>query len=79
MTDVNEDSQIAGLRGSGEKALADIIADHHDRLRRIVDLRLDPRLCRRIDPEDVLQESFLEARKRLSRFLDHPSVSVFVW
>ena len=52
---------------------------HHDRLERIVDLRLDPRLAGRVDAADVLQEAFLEAQKRLARYLDDRSVPVFVW
>ena len=36
------------------------------RLRRMVALRLDPRLHGRIDPSDVIQETYLEASARLA-------------
>jgi RNA polymerase sigma-70 factor (ECF subfamily) len=67
------------LLHSGEQALADALAFHAERLLRIVELRMDPRLGGRVDSSDVLQETFLEARKRLARYLQDPRVSVFVW
>ena len=40
---------------------------------------MDTRLSGRVDAADVLQEAFLEACKRLPRYLEDPSVAVFVW
>jgi RNA polymerase sigma-70 factor, ECF subfamily len=77
MTD--EQSQTAQLRTGGDQALADAIAKHTRRLRQMVELRLDTRLSGRLDVADVLQEAFLEARKRLPRYLEDPGVPVFVW
>lgn len=74
----DEPTQIARLRG-GDQALADVLAEHTPRLRQIVELRLDPRLLGRVDAADVLQEAFLEARKRLPRYLDEQGVPVFLW
>jgi len=79
MTTETDNSQIARLREHGEQALADAISSHNDRLLRIIDLRLDPRLRGRVDAADVVQEVFLETRKRLPRFLRDASVPVFVW
>jgi RNA polymerase sigma-70 factor (ECF subfamily) len=76
---MNQDSDIARLRTAGQQALADALALHAERLQRILDLRLDPRLAGRVDAADVLQEAFLEACKRLPRYLDDPRVSVFIW
>ncbi len=72
-------SQIEHLRRNGEESLAEAFYQHRDRLERIVDLRLDPRLSGRVDASDVLQEAFLEAQKRLSRYVENPGVPVFVW
>lgn len=50
----------------------------YPRLRRTVQLHLDSRLVGRVDPDDVLQESYLEVRKRL----DHTRATdgdLFVW
>ena len=42
-------------------------------------MRIDPRLAGRVDATDELQEAFLEAQKRLSRYLENPGVPLFVW
>jgi RNA polymerase sigma-70 factor (ECF subfamily) len=42
-------------------------------------LRLDHRLRARIDPSDILQESYLEAWTHLAEYLEEPKISFFVW
>jgi len=79
MTMVDQDFDVTRLCNAGQPALADALSLHAERLQRIVDLRLDPRLAARVDASDVLQEAFLEACKRLPRYLDDPRVSVFIW
>jgi RNA polymerase sigma-70 factor (ECF subfamily) len=49
------------------------------RLRRMVALRLDPRLHGRIDPSDVIQETYLEATARLAEYLQKPTMPFFLW
>lgn len=44
-----------------ETRLADFFERHRARLRGMICLRLDRRLQGRIDPSDVLQETFIEA------------------
>ena len=79
MSIASNNPQIENLRRNGEQCLAEVFSRHQDRLERIVDLRLDPRLSGRVDAADVVQEAFIEASKRLPRFLENPTVSVFVW
>jgi RNA polymerase sigma-70 factor (ECF subfamily) len=52
---------------------------HDDRLRRVVRLRLDPRVARRADVDDVLQETHLEAFQRLREFLAARAVPFVIW
>src|SRR5262245_31215710 len=52
---------------------------YRDRLCRMVALRLDPRLQGRIDPSDVIQETFLEAVARLEEYLRQPTMPLFLW
>ena len=66
------------LRKDGEAGLAKIFVRYHDRLTRMVAFRLDPRLVGRVDPEDVLQEAYLEAARRLHHILADPGVPLFV-
>ncbi len=51
----------------------------HDRLRRMIAVRLDPRLQGRFDPSDVLQETYLDAFGRLPEYLREPRLPFFLW
>src|SRR5579871_2266952 len=61
------------------QALGDLFGRHRDRLRRMVQLRLDRRLQGRIDPSDVLQEAFLELSRALAEYLRNPTMPFFLW
>jgi RNA polymerase sigma-70 factor, ECF subfamily len=56
-----------------------LLTRHADRLRRMVALRMDQRLQGRIDPSDVIQESYLEASRHLAEYLRDPSLPFFLW
>jgi RNA polymerase sigma-70 factor (ECF subfamily) len=56
-----------------------LLAGHRERLRRMVALRLDHHLQGRIDPSDVIQETYLEAWTRLPEYLRNPSVPFYLW
>jgi RNA polymerase sigma-70 factor (ECF subfamily) len=45
----------------------------------MVRLRMDRRLQGRIDPSDVLQETYLEAARRVGEFAREPTTSVYLW
>jgi RNA polymerase sigma-70 factor (ECF subfamily) len=65
-----EEALEATLRGGDDDALAPLFERHRERLTRMVHFRLDPRLVGRIDAEDVLQDTFLESKKRLQSYRD---------
>jgi RNA polymerase sigma-70 factor (ECF subfamily) len=60
-----------------ESALAALFAGYRDRLRRMIRLRLDRRLSGRVDSSDVLQEAYLDIRKRLSEYARDPAAMPF--
>ncbi len=60
-------------------ALAELFEIHRERLWRIVNFRLDPRLHGRIDADDVLQEAYIDAEKRIDTVLQESPSSVFIW
>src|SRR5262249_34670923 len=62
-----------------DAAWRSLLDEYHDRLRRMVALRLDPRLQGRVDPSDVLQETYLEASKQLADYLRDPALPFFLW
>src|SRR5215469_17968380 len=60
-----------------ESALAALFDGHRERLRRMVRLRLDRRLSGRVDTSDVLQEAYLDVRKRLAEYARDPAAMPF--
>lgn len=59
--------------------LGALLTRYRPRLERMLALRLDPRVRRRVDPEDVLQEAFLEIASRLDDFLATRPMPFFLW
>jgi RNA polymerase sigma-70 factor (ECF subfamily) len=60
-----------------EGAFAALFNSQRERLRRLVRLRLDRRLSGRIDSDDVLQDAYLEARRRLADYARDPEAMPF--
>jgi RNA polymerase sigma-70 factor (ECF subfamily) len=56
-----------------------LLAQHRERLRRMVALRLDRRLQGRIDASDVVQEAYLNASTRMPEYLKQPTMPFFLW
>ena len=61
------------------QALAKLFSLYRDRLWRRVSFRLDHRLKKRIDPDDVLQEAYLSATQRINKIRAESSRSIFIW
>lgn len=61
------------------EALAELFSLYRPRLWRMVNFRLHPQLHGRIDPDDVLQDAWLNAVDRMSYFLREASHSAFIW
>jgi RNA polymerase sigma-70 factor (ECF subfamily) len=65
---------------AGDRAVAgDLVTRFDERLRRIVRARLDPRVARRADADDVLQEVHVEALSRLPAYAADRSMPFFLW
>ncbi len=63
-----------------ESALAALFDGYRDRLRRMIRLRLDRRLSGRVDTSDVLQEAYLDVRKRIAEYTrDQASMPFHLW
>jgi len=60
-----------------ESALAALFDGHRERLRRMIRLRLDRRLSGRVDASDVLQEAYLDVRKRIAEYARDPAAMPF--
>ena len=70
---------IDRLRGGDRGALAEFFDKHRDKLRRMVELRMDSRLQARLDASDVLQEAFLDVARDLDAYLADPKLPPLLW
>src|SRR5262245_5528146 len=70
---------IERLRAGDRQALTDLFQRHRERLRRMVELRMDARLQGRVDASDVLQDGFLDAATHLDTFLKGSELPAFLW
>jgi RNA polymerase sigma-70 factor (ECF subfamily) len=66
--------------GHGDRrARGALLQRHRGRLRRMVALRMDPRLAARVDPSDVVQETLAEADRRLDGYLRERPLPFYPW
>jgi RNA polymerase sigma-70 factor (ECF subfamily) len=73
-------SDLVARAAAGDKdAVAEMLERYRARLRRMVALRLDPRLQGRVDASDVIQEGYIEALRRIDEFIADPSVPFYIW
>ena len=59
------------------QSLAEAFAEHRARLLSLVEKRLNPILLKRLSHEDVMQEVYLAAAKRLSYFAQNEDVPIY--
>jgi RNA polymerase sigma-70 factor (ECF subfamily) len=67
------------LRSGDRRALAALFDQYRDRLRRMVDLRLDPRLRARLDASDVVQDAYLDVARDLDAYRADPKLPPLLW
>ncbi len=76
--DVTE-QDLCELREGNLDTLARCFQAEQPRLRSVLRFRLDPMLSRRLDLDDLLQEVYVAAAKRIQAFADGGFQSVFLW
>ncbi len=69
----------AAVAEDDERDFARRFTEHRERLKQMLSFRMDPRLRSRTDLSDVLQESYIEAYRRLNHFNRKPGLSFYVW
>lgn len=62
-----------------DAALQDVFTSCRERLRRMVQFRLDRRLRGRLDASDVVQDAFLEASRRISEYRADRPMPLLLW
>jgi RNA polymerase sigma-70 factor (ECF subfamily) len=78
-TDPEIAALVARLQAGDDNALAELFHLHREKLRRMVQLRLDHRLAGRVSPSDVLQEAYIDALKRVEHYFEKPDQPFFGW
>jgi RNA polymerase sigma-70 factor (ECF subfamily) len=77
--DNDTDALVQRAALGDESAVQRLMDRHRSRLRRMVEVRLDPRVAPRVDPSDIVQETLLTAHQRLNDYLAKQGVSFYVW
>ena len=62
-----------------DAALATVFEEFRPRLRKMVLLRMDPRIRRRVDASDVLQEAYVDLARRLPEYAGKTEIPFFLW
>jgi RNA polymerase sigma-70 factor (ECF subfamily) len=81
MTDLLSRTQVLIDRAHGgdEAARQQLLEHYRDYLRRMVTVRLDRRLSARVDASDVVQETLVEAARRLDDYLRERPLPFYGW
>jgi len=67
------------LKDGDVSRFADVFSHHRARLWQIIHFRLSDQVRARVDADDVLQDVFLDAQKRLDHFIAGDFPSFFLW
>ncbi|MFO0911046.1 MAG: sigma-70 family RNA polymerase sigma factor [Isosphaeraceae bacterium] len=76
---VQTDFLLDRARGGDSSARQQLMELYRSHLKRMVAVRLDRRTAARIDPSDVVQETLLEASKRLDGYLGNTPLPFLAW
>ena len=70
---------LAQARDGEQVAINALLDKHRDALRRMVDLRMDKVVQRRVDASDIVQDVLVEANRRLRDYLENPGLPFHLW
>ena len=84
MAQVSPDSEetirlLEQVRAGDRQAFERLFERHRTHLRQLIEGRTDSRLRARIDPSDVVQETHLEAFRRLADYLERQPMPFHLW
>ncbi|MGL6072576.1 MAG: sigma-70 family RNA polymerase sigma factor [Fimbriiglobus sp.] len=76
----DETDQLLQAAREGQPGAVDaLLAKLREPLRRVVNLRMDPMLARRVDASDIVQDVLIEANQRLTDYLKNPAMPFHLW
>ncbi len=65
--------------GGNAEAVGRLLEHHRAALRRLVDLRMDKAVQRRVDASDIVQDVMIEANRRLADYLQDQRMPFHLW
>lgn len=78
--DPPETAELLDRARQGEPAAVErLLEAQRERLRRMISLRLDPALARRVDASDIVQDVMVEVSQRLADYLRRPDMPFHLW
>jgi RNA polymerase sigma-70 factor (ECF subfamily) len=77
---LSETHELIDRAGRGdETARQKLLERYRDYLRRMIAVRLDRRLAARVDVSDIVQETLVEAARRLDEYLENRPLPFYGW
>jgi len=73
------DQLLASFAGGDASAESVLLSRHRARLKRLVMVRMDRRLASRVDPSDVVQETMIQASRRLPEYVRQRPLPFYPW
>ncbi len=70
---------LASARAGDPDAVGRLLQRHRQSIRRMIDLRMDRKIQRRLDASDIVQDVLIEANRRLADYLQNPVMPFHLW
>lgn len=78
--DSSQTQELLARAGQGEApAINELLDRHREALRRMIDLRMDRVVQRRVDASDIVQDVLVDANRRLAEYLENPTMPFHLW
>lgn len=78
-SEADNDDCLARAAQGDQDARAQLLQQHRDQLKRMVSLRLDRRVLKRLDPSDIIQEALIQANQKLDEYLRERPIPFYPW
>ena len=70
---------LKNVADGDKSAMNRLMNRHRDAVRRMIQMRLDHAVARRVDASDVVQDVLMEASQRLNDYMQNPSMPFHLW
>ncbi|MEM7473899.1 MAG: sigma-70 family RNA polymerase sigma factor [Planctomycetota bacterium] len=70
---------LLNAKEGDDDAVERLLDRHRDSLRRMIGMRLDQKIVRRVDVSDIVQDVLVEANRRLQDYLQNPVMAFHLW